>query len=116
MHDAVGRREDQHRSAVAAPAQPLQHLEAVQLGQAEIEDYKVKGVRRQRDIGLGTTADLVGRVTRCAQRTWQAVGQHLVVFGDEDPQSVVSRSKRRRAMVLPGALSGAPSRPGLMAP
>jgi hypothetical protein len=54
--DAVGRGEDQHRHAAAAPAQLAQHLEAVHLGQAQVQDQQVELVRRQRGVGLAAAA------------------------------------------------------------
>ncbi len=71
-------------SARAARAQLAQHLQAVQARQAEVEDQEVEFVRREGGVGLDAAADLVDRVAGAAQRAQQAVGQHLVIFGDQD--------------------------------
>jgi hypothetical protein len=81
---AVGGGQDQHRQGGAARAQLAQHLEAVQARQAEVQDQQVELVRGEGGVGLGAAGDLVDGVAGAAQRAQQAVGQDLVVFGDED--------------------------------
>ena len=59
-------------------------------GQAQVEDQQVEFMRGQRGVGLAARTHLVDRIPRGAQRAQQAIGQHLVVFGNEDPHRVVS--------------------------
>jgi hypothetical protein len=84
LFDAVGGREDQHRQRRAAPAQALEHLQAVHLGQAQVQDQQVElAVGQQRGIGLAAAGHMVHDGARAAQRAQQAIGQHLVVFGNQ---------------------------------
>jgi hypothetical protein len=88
--DAVGRGQDQHRYGRAACTQPAQNLQPVQPRQAEVEDQQIELVRCQCRIGLGAAFDPIDRVARIAQRAQQAVGEHVVVFGDQDAHGVSS--------------------------
>ncbi len=63
--------------------------------QPQVEDDEIEFMRGQRGIGFAAGADLVDRVTRGAQRTQQAVGQHLVVFGNEDAHGGQVSCRRR---------------------
>ncbi|MNL56499.1 hypothetical protein D3C87_1799990 [compost metagenome] len=55
------------------------------LGQAEVQDEQVElVVGHQRRIGLAAAGDVVHHGPRGAQGAQQAIGQHLVVFGNED--------------------------------
>ncbi|MCY1545648.1 hypothetical protein D9M68_816000 [compost metagenome] len=86
--DGVGRREDQHRHLRAARAQLAQHLQPVHPGQAQVEDQQVElVVGHQRGVGLGAARHMVDGGARRAQAAQKAVGEHLVVFGDEDPHA-----------------------------
>jgi len=63
----------------------------MQLGQAQVQDQQVKlVVGQQRRIGLTATGHMVHHRSRGPQRAQQAIGQHLVVFGDEDAHERVS--------------------------
>ena len=83
--DAVLRGEDQHGQLAAAPAQALQHLEAVHPGKADVEDQQVEFEARDRAIGLGAGRDAVDRVPALAQARRETIGQNRVVFGDQNP-------------------------------
>jgi hypothetical protein len=61
-----------------------QHVQAVHLRQAKIQDHAVELMVGQRRVGLGAGVHLVGGVAGRAQRAQQAVGQHLIVFGNEN--------------------------------
>ena len=74
--------------AVVAPQLP-QDLEAVDRGQADVEDDEVVvlfGAGAQRELsGRG----VVDRIARLLQRAREAVGQRLVVFYDEYSHAVL---------------------------
>ena len=53
-------------------------------GQAQIEDHEVVGLRGEHVIGFGAVVDAVDRVVRVAQRAREPVGEHRIVFYDED--------------------------------
>src|SRR6185295_15649815 len=74
-----------------ARAELAQHLEAVHLRQPEIEDEEIELVRGERGVGLAAAADLVDGIAGVAERAQEAVGQHLVVFGDQDPHACLQR-------------------------
>ena len=77
-------REDQDRDVVVL-AQSAKHLDAVELGQPEVEDHQVRhelGRRNERLVAVARAADLVSLL---AQRAAQDVGDLLVVLDDEDP-------------------------------
>ena len=62
----------------------------MQARQAQVEDDQVELVGRQRGVGFAAAAHLVNGIAGRAQRAQQAVGQHLVVFGNEDTHGLVS--------------------------
>jgi hypothetical protein len=72
-----------HRGPVAAGAQRAQHLDAVALGQAEVEQDEVEPFARQRGVGGAAVAHPVDRVTGTAQRPAQAFTDHPVVFYEQ---------------------------------
>jgi hypothetical protein len=76
--------EHHHRDARPAPAQAPQDLEAVELGQAEIEYDEVVVLRGQHVVRLGAVAGAVHRVISRAQRAREPVGQYRIVFDYED--------------------------------
>ena len=52
--------------------------------QAEVEDEKIKlGIGHQGSVGLVAACHMVHSGTRTAQGAQQAVGQHLIVLGNE---------------------------------
>jgi hypothetical protein len=56
----------------------------VHLGQTQIQNQQVElGVGHQRRIGLRATGHVVHSRPCAPQGPQQAVGQHLVVFGDQ---------------------------------
>jgi hypothetical protein len=72
----------------------------VHLGQAQVEYQQVElGVGHERGVGLGAAGHVVHGGAGVAQRAQQAVGQHLIVFGNENPHRclLVLVSTRRRA-------------------
>ena len=76
--------EHQHRHARAAVAQPAQHFEAAELGQPQVEDHHVVGLGRQHVVGFAPVVHAIHGVIGLAQGPGEAVGQHRVVFNDED--------------------------------
>ena len=92
---AVGRREDEHRTNVAARAQAHQHVQAVHLRQTQVQDQKVELVGCQRRISLCAAGHLVHRVAPSPQRAQQPVGKHLVILRDQNPHGVSPHGARR---------------------
>jgi hypothetical protein len=93
--DAVGGGEHQHRQRRAARAQPLEHLQAVQFRQSEVEDQQVElVVGHQRGVGFAAAGHVVHRRTGRAQAAQQTVGQNLVVFCNQDAHGEVSCAGR----------------------
>ena len=79
----VARAEDQHRHALAAPAQRVDQREAVETGQAQIDDGDVGPYfHRERQAALAI-AGHVHREARLAQAVRHELGKRLVVFDDE---------------------------------
>jgi len=62
----------------------------VQPRQTEVKDDEVELMRGQCRVGLGARIDPIHRIARRAQRAQQAVGQHLIIFGNQDAHGVVS--------------------------
>ncbi|MNV75309.1 hypothetical protein D3C71_1685880 [compost metagenome] len=86
---AFGGGEDQHGYRRATRAQPFEHFQPVHLGQAQVEDQQVKlVVGHQCGIGFGAGGHVVHHSARVAQTAQQAVGQHLVVFGNQNSHGV----------------------------
>jgi len=56
----------------------------VQPGQTQVQDDQIELVRGQGRVGFGAGRDLVDRIAAGAQGAQQAVGQHLVIFRDQD--------------------------------
>jgi hypothetical protein len=92
---SVLRGEDQHRQGRLAPAQALQHLDAVQPRQAEIEDEQVELLGEQRRVGIGAVGDVIDRIARLAQRAHEPVGNDAVVFGEQDMHGKQARIVRQ---------------------
>ena len=82
--DAVGhrvaRRHDQHRQRVAARAQRREHIETVALGQAEVEQHQVVGLRARRAERRFAVFHPVDGEAFAAQRLAHAFGDHPVIF------------------------------------
>jgi hypothetical protein len=68
-----------------ASAHALEDIQPVHLGQTQVQDQQVELVGSQGGIGLGTAGHLVHGIAGCTQRAQQAVGQHLVILGDQNP-------------------------------
>jgi len=97
--DAVGGSQDQHRQVRIARAQPPQHFQAGQLGQAEVEDEEVEGLGDEGQVGRHAVAYCIDGVAVVPQRAGEAVGQDVVVFRDEDAHGPGSSVLPRRAAV-----------------
>ena len=86
--DAIARGENQHRHALVGAAgfraQAAQHLQARHLGQPQIENQEIVGFGAGRRIGLGAGACMIYRITGTAQAAAQAVGQHGVIFSEQN--------------------------------
>ena len=80
----VERGEHQHRHLQLALTQPAQHLQAAQARQADVQDDQVVGLHHQRIVGLLSGVHRVHGIGRLHQRAAECVGQHLVVFDQED--------------------------------
>lgn len=80
IRDGIACRDDQHRQRVRAGAQRLQHVEAVALGQAEVEQHQVVGLAADgRERGLAVLHPIDRKAVR-AQRLAHALGDHPVIF------------------------------------
>src|SRR6185369_8292308 len=97
--DAVGRGQDEHRRGAAARAKLLQYLQPVQLGQSEVEDEQVEFLAAERGVGFRAGGDVIDRIAPLAQRAKQSVGQHLVVFRDQDSHGVSPMAALRRRLI-----------------
>jgi hypothetical protein len=84
----------------------------VQLRQTEVEDQQVELVGTQGGVGLAPAADLIDRIAGVPERTEQAVGQHLVVLGNQYPhRCLLGAGSRHLRLTLGGvARDGVPNR------
>ena len=81
---AIGGGQDEHGHRTATRAQSLEHIEAVHFGQTQIQDEQVELVGgHEGSVGFGAGGHMIDRRARRPERSEQAVGQHLIVFGDE---------------------------------
>ncbi|MNT22622.1 hypothetical protein D3C72_1580120 [compost metagenome] len=78
------RGQDQHRQRVAALAQAAQHFQAVQSGQAQVQDQQRVVLRAEQVVGAAAVVHAVDREAGLAQGLAQGIGQHHVVFGKQD--------------------------------
>ncbi len=79
----IARREDQHRNFQALAALLLQQLEAVFVGQAEVEHHDVeRGCLEHRACGRGRGHALDGKALG-AEPGHDAAGDQFVVFTDQ---------------------------------
>ena len=96
----VARAEDQHRHVLAAPAQRVDQREAVETGQAQIDDGDIGPYfDREREAALAI-AGHVHREARLVQAVRHELGKGLVVFDDEGsheerPAPIVARRPAR---------------------
>ena len=85
LFDAVGSGEDQHRQGRAACTQALEHFQAVQPGQPQVQNQQVEFVvGHQRCIGFRAAGHMVHGGPGAAQAAQQTVGEYLVVFGNQN--------------------------------
>src|SRR5262249_2212186 len=96
----IARSENQYRHARAAMAQPAQDLEAVELGQAQIEYHQVVFLRGEHVVRLPAFAEAVHGVIGVAQRTCEPVGQYGLVL-DYEYAHDTAVSGKQLAMGLP---------------
>ena len=78
--DGIARGDDQHRHRVAACAQALEHIEAVALRQAEVEQHQVVGLAADRGQRRFAVLHPVDGETIGAQRFPHALGDHPIIF------------------------------------
>ena len=81
---AVARGHHQHRQALAAAAQALQHLAAIQPRQAQVQHQQVVAVIAQRGVSLAAVRDVVHGMPAPAQRGADALGDGGIVFHQQD--------------------------------
>ena len=96
--DRIAHGEDQHRHAGAARAQALQHLEAVHLGQSQVEQHQVELVRGE---ARSASWPLAARCTLCedwSRARSTACGEHVVVLDQEDPHGRYLLRLRRQTV------------------
>ena len=63
-------------------------------GQPQIEDHEVVVLRRQRVVGFISVVHAVHRKIGVAQRARKPVGQHRVVFRDQDAHACLAESEK----------------------
>ena len=80
----VTRREDQHRHGLTLPAPALEHADAVQLGQAEVQHHGVIGLGFALVAGVTPIQGGVHGIARVSERRAQLRGQSGFVFSDQD--------------------------------
>ncbi len=75
--------QDEHRHPRLAVAHPAQHLAAVEIGQAEIEDDEVVALGAERGVGVLAARHELDGVALAAERGGDVVAQGRVVLDDE---------------------------------
>jgi hypothetical protein len=80
----VARREQQHRHPLRAAAQPAQHLEAVDIGQPDVEDHEIEALARRRLDRQLAARHHVDRIALGTQDAGKALVQGSVVLDDQD--------------------------------
>ncbi len=84
--DRFARRHDEHGRRVGACAQTPQHLEAIDVGQSDIEQQQVEVMRAQRGVRVLAAARVSDAVTLLLQRAYEAFSEQGIVFDDENAQ------------------------------
>ncbi len=82
--DAILGGQHQYRHRQLARAQALEHIDAGQARQAEVEDQQVVLLREQGGVGIRAVVDMVHGIAGFAQGGDQALGNDAVVFGKQD--------------------------------
>jgi hypothetical protein len=88
---AVARRQDDHRHLAVGPAPGFEDADAVHLGQAQIKNDDVIGLRLTQETAFLAVGRLVDDVTRLAERGHELAVQVRIIFDDEcahDPSRV----------------------------
>ena len=108
--DAVARGHDQHRqvrvrqrrgarAALPAAANARQQVQALAVGQAQVQQHRVEGLHAQRRPGRRERAAHIHGITRLPQRGRQATGDTGIVFHHQNAH-VVLRARPAVAMLL----------------
>ncbi|MNN00766.1 hypothetical protein D3C81_1133680 [compost metagenome] len=84
------RSQDQHRHRVAPLAQAPQHFQAVQAGQADIEDGQRVVLRGEQVVGARAVVHAIDREAALAEGFHEGGGQFQVVFGKQDTHGRVT--------------------------
>ena len=84
LFDGIRGRQNQHRQSGFAGAQTAQYLEPGHHRQIQIENQQVEILGRERVVGGLSVVDAIRHVAGLAQRARQAIGQHTVIFGEQD--------------------------------
>ena len=79
----IARRGDQHRYAGAPGPQRAQHIQAVALGQAQVEQHQVVRPGFKGLIGHDAVAHPVHGVVLCTQHLPHCLADHGVVFNQQ---------------------------------
>ena len=86
--ERVARGEHQHRRAVAGGAQPPQHLEAVDAGQADVQDDQVEALLAGAEHRVLARGHHVHRVAFALEDARDPARQRRVVLDDQYPHPV----------------------------
>ncbi len=104
LGQAIAGGHHQHRQAIAALAQALQNVAAIQLRQAQVQHQQRVLGRAQRGVGVRAVVDVVDHMALPAQRGAQAGGDIRVVFSNQNAHARGSCNGLARRM------DGGPSR------
>jgi hypothetical protein len=99
--DAILRRQDEHSQFGAFRAEPLQHLETVHPGKAEVEDQEIELEARDRGEHFGAGGHAVDRITAFAEPCGKTIRQDGIILGNQNAHPA-------RPQVPPRWLSCAP--------
>ena len=64
-------------------ATDAQHLQAIKLGQAQVEQHQIVLVAMQGRIGLGSILNPVHRIALTAQQRQHGLADHGVIFNEQ---------------------------------
>ncbi len=86
----AARRQDQNRRRLAVTPPAFQHRDAVDLGQAEIENDAVIGLGVAQEVRFFAVRGMVDDIAGIAERSFQLARQVGIVFGKQDAQVSLS--------------------------
>lgn len=85
VFDIVARRDDQERCRIAGRPHGAQNVEAVPIGQVEVEEHDGIVVRREGFLALDSAARPIDHHALVLQGLLQGPADHRIVFDQENP-------------------------------